>query len=177
VQLIFIFGPAAAGKLTIARALARQTGAALFHNHLVVDAVTAVFPFGSEPFARLREHFWMKTFEEAALADRSLIFTFTPEATVAADFPQRVEQLVARHGGEVLFVALEIGLEEQERRLVAESRAAFGKLRDIGLFRELRPQFEACLAAMPTPRLSLDVEKLQPEDSALAISRLMSPRA
>ena len=175
-QLIFIFGPAAAGKLTVGRALAGLTGMPLFHNHLVVDAVTAVFPFGSAPFARLREHFWMKTFEEAAVAGRSLIFTFTPEATVAADFPQRVEQLVARHGGEVLFIALEIGREAQERRLVDESRAAFGKLRDLGLFPELRPQFEQCLAAMPAPRLSLDVETLQPEESALAISRLMSPR-
>ncbi len=173
-QLIFIFGPAAAGKLTVGRALARLTGVPLFHNHLVVDAVTAVFPFGSEPFVQLREQFWMAVFAEAAAAGQSLIFTFTPEASVAPDFPERVKRLVERHGGEVLFVALEIGRAEQERRLVAESRAAFGKLRDLDLFRALRPQFEKCLAAMPPACLSLDVETLSPEDSALAISRLMS---
>src|SRR3954468_6170352 len=92
-QLIFIYGPAASGKLTVSRKLAALTGTALFHNHLVVDAVSAVFPFGSEPFARLREHFWVQIFAEAAAAGRSLIFTFAPEPSVAADFPQRVRQL------------------------------------------------------------------------------------
>ena len=51
-QLIFIYGQVAAGKLTVARALAARTGLALFHNHLVVDAVAAVFPFGSEEIGR-----------------------------------------------------------------------------------------------------------------------------
>src|ERR1700751_4193719 len=48
-RLLFLYGPAASGKLTIARELATLTGFALFHNHLVVDAVAAAFPFGSEP--------------------------------------------------------------------------------------------------------------------------------
>ncbi|MFD2498935.1 hypothetical protein ACFSTI_08890 [Rhizorhabdus histidinilytica] len=46
-QLVFLHGPVAAGKLTVARLVAERTGIALFHNHLVVDAVAAVFPFGS----------------------------------------------------------------------------------------------------------------------------------
>lgn len=54
-KLIFLYGPPAAGKLTIARALAVITGFAVFHNHLVVDAVESIFPFGSERFTRLRE--------------------------------------------------------------------------------------------------------------------------
>ena len=58
-QLVFLHGPAAAGKLTVARALAARTGFALFHNHLVVDAVAAVFPFGSAEFRTLRERFWL----------------------------------------------------------------------------------------------------------------------
>lgn len=57
-QLIFLYGPMAAGKLTVARELAARTGFALFHNHLLVDAVAAVFPFGSPSFVRLREQFW-----------------------------------------------------------------------------------------------------------------------
>jgi hypothetical protein len=53
-QLIFIFGQVALGKLTVARELAARTDVALFHNHLVVDAVSAVFPFGSEPFSVIK---------------------------------------------------------------------------------------------------------------------------
>jgi hypothetical protein len=43
VQFIFIYGQLASGKLTVARELAARTGVALFHNHLVVDAVGSVF--------------------------------------------------------------------------------------------------------------------------------------
>jgi len=43
-KLVFIHGPVASGKLTIARALGQLSGFAVFHNHLVVDAVAAVFP-------------------------------------------------------------------------------------------------------------------------------------
>jgi hypothetical protein len=103
-QLIFIYGQVASGKLTVARELAARTGVALFHNHLVVDAVGAVFPFGTETFSRLREQFWMTVFDEAAKHGRSLIFTFAPEPTVARDFPDRVRAIIESRGGEVIFV-------------------------------------------------------------------------
>jgi cytidylate kinase len=57
VDLVFLHGPAASGKLTVARALGDRVGFPVFHNHLVVDVLTTVFPFGSEPFVRLREQF------------------------------------------------------------------------------------------------------------------------
>jgi cytidylate kinase len=87
VRLVFLHGPVASGKLTIGRLLAERTGYALFHNHLIVDAVGAVFPFGSEAFVRLRERFWLETMAEAAAARRSLIFTFAPEPTVGPASP------------------------------------------------------------------------------------------
>jgi cytidylate kinase len=37
-RLIFLHGPAASGKLTVARAIAARTGLPVFHNHLAVDA-------------------------------------------------------------------------------------------------------------------------------------------
>jgi hypothetical protein len=173
-QLIFIYGQVASGKLTIARELAAQTGVALFHNHLVVDAVGAVFPFGTEAFSRLREQFWMTVFGEAAKLDQSLIFTFAPEPTVARDFPDRARALIEGNGGQVIFVALDLPREVQERRLVDEGRAAFGKMRDLSLLRALRPQFDACMASMAQPALTLDVSDLTPTESAEAIARLMS---
>jgi hypothetical protein len=137
VQLVFIHGPAAAGKLTIARLVAARTGFALFHNHLVVDAVGAVFPFGSPEFRRLRERFWLETFEAAAVAGRSLVFTFNPEASVSPSFPQDTVAAVEPQGGRVRFVALTCPPEELARRVDAPDRAAFGKLRDPALFRRL----------------------------------------
>ena len=81
-KLIFLHGAPAVGKLTVAEELARLTGFRLFHNHLTVDLVTSLFPFGSEPFIALREQIWLAAFREAAQDDVSLIFTFNPESTV-----------------------------------------------------------------------------------------------
>jgi hypothetical protein len=173
VQFIFIYGQPASGKLTVARELAARTGVALFHNHLVVDAVGSVFPFGTDAFTRLREQFWMAVFDEAAKQDRSLIFTFAPEPTVSPDFPNRVRDLIESHGGRIVFVALDLTRDEQERRLVEHGRMAFGKMRDLPLLQRLRPQFDACMAAMPPPSLRLDTGHLMPAESADAISRLM----
>jgi hypothetical protein len=133
-----------------------------------------VFPFGTGAFSRLREQFWMTVFGEAAKLDRSLIFTFAPEPTVARDFPDRARALIEGNGGQVIFVALDLPREEQERRLVDEGRAAFGKMRDLSLLRALRPQFDAWVASMPQPALTLDVSDLTPTEGAEAIARLMS---
>ena len=155
-KLLFLYGPAASGKLTIARELVTLTGFALFHNHLVVDAVAAVFPFGSERFVKLREQFWLAMFREAAEEGHSLIFTFAPEASVAADFPDRARQAVEAAGGEIIFVRLTLSRDEQERRIGNPDRAAFRKLRSLDLLRELRDQFTASEAAMPPAALTID---------------------
>lgn len=72
-DLVFLHGRAAAGKLTTARALERRLGWPVFHNHLVVDLLTELFPFGSDPFVRLREQMWLSVIAEAVAVDRSLV--------------------------------------------------------------------------------------------------------
>lgn len=172
-RLIFLYGSPATGKLTIGRLLAQRTGLPLFHNHLVVDAVGAVFPFGTPEFVRLREQFWIETFAAAARINRSLIFTFAPEASVAEDFPRRVSDMVEGLGGEVVYVALTVPDTEQELRIDTQTRAEFGKLRSLDLLRELRPSMRQCEAKMPPPRLSIDTGSTLPEEAAESIARLL----
>jgi hypothetical protein len=172
-RIVFIYGPVASGKLSIARELATRTGMALFHNHLIVDAVGAVFPFGSEPFVRLREQFWLTVFAEAARGGRSLIFTFAPEPTVEPGFAQRVRELIRLAGGEVIFAALTVSQEDQEPRLAAPDRSAFGKLQSLDLLRRVRDEFAACMAAMPEPAIAIDTSAVGPA-AAEAILAAMS---
>ncbi|WP_292225938.1 AAA family ATPase [Brevundimonas sp.] len=174
--LVFIYGPVASGKLTVAHELAKQTGLPLFHNHLVVDAVNAVFAFGTEPFIRLREAFWLQTFIEAAREGRSLIFTFAPEGTVAEDFPSRVQAAIAPFGGSVIYVSLTVSPEEQERRLIQPSRAAFGKLQSIDLLRQLRTDYNASLRIMPQADLTIDTEACTPQLAAERIASHLAGR-
>lgn len=137
----FLYGPPASGKLTIGRILADRTGFALFHNHLVVDAVAAVFPFGSDPFVRLRERFWLDMVAAAAQVGRSIIFTFAPEPTVAPDFPARLHRAVEDVGGTVVRVALDVDDADQEARLTGADRA--------GVRQAAIPRSAARVAASP----------------------------
>lgn len=169
VKLIFLHGAAASGKLTTARALEGLVGYPVFHNHLVVDALTTVFPFGSEPFVRLREQFWLQVFTDAANTDRSLTFTFAPEATVQSGFSDRVRKVTEAVGGRTHFVRLLVGDAEQERRIGAESRRQFHKLTDVESLRRLRTYRHG--VEQPPVDLEINTEASAPEDSAALIVR------
>lgn len=169
-KLVFIYGVAASGKLTVARELGSLTGLPLFHNHLIVDAVASVFPFGSDRFIRLREMFWLTMFREAAEAGQSIIFTFAPEATVSPDFPEVAAKTVGDFGGELIAIRLTLPVDEQERRIANADRGKFGKLRSLELLRQLRQQFIVCEAAMPPPALTIDTSLVEPADAARLIA-------
>ncbi len=174
-KLVFIYGPPAAGKYTIAKRLAEQTGFALFHNHLIVDAVAAVFAFGTPNFVRLREQFWCDTIRAAVDQDRSLIFTFQPEPTVSSGFPEQIRKIVQDGGGEAIFISLTLSAQEQLARVESDDRAHFGKLRSADLLRKLQPQFKASEAGMPAARLTIDTGAMPARAAADLIEALLTP--
>ena len=173
-QLLFLYGQVASGKLTVGRELAALTGLPLFHNHLMVDALAAVFPFGSAPFVALREDFWLRVIGEAACIGQSLIFTFAPESTVSPRFPAQVEALVERRGGRVVYVALTVPPEEQANRIANPSRAAFGKVQSVDLLDRLHDDFNRSMAQMPAATLSIDTQKTAAAEAAQRIAALIS---
>jgi hypothetical protein len=165
-DLIFLHGPPAAGKLTTARALERQVGFPVFHNHLVVDLLTGFFPFGTDAFVRLRERFWLDVITESAAAGRSVSFTYAPDTTVPVGFPGRVVDAVESQGGRVRFVRLLVGRLEQERRLVLPDRQEFHKLDDVGWLRRTPPE---PAPEQPPVDLEIDTDTSDPASSAARI--------
>lgn len=163
-DLLFLHGGIASGKLTIARELGSRLGFAVFHNHLVVDALTPVFPFGSPPFVELRERFWLDVLGEAARTGISTIFTFAPEPTVPAGFPDRVKSAVETLGGRVHLVELAVSAEEQERRIALPSRTEFGKLTDVSILRRLRGEDPSSVP--PPADLRIDTDRVAPAEAA-----------
>jgi len=164
-KLVFIHGPAAAGKLTVGRALQDLTGFRLFHNHLVVDTLLAVFPFGTPSFVALREKIWLSVFEAAAKDGISTIFTFAPEATVNSGFIDKAVSTIQNAGGEVCFVKLDCPIDVIEQRLEDASRAQFFKLKSVAVFRELREKGAELFPELP-PGLTIDTNTMQPNESA-----------
>lgn len=173
-DLIFLHGPIASGKLTIARELAQMTGLRVFHNHLTVDLLTAVFDFGSKPFMVLREQIWLNVFSEAAKNNTSLIFTFAPEQSVSPSFIEHTIDAVESAGGRVHFVALTCSVEELERRLTSASRATFGKINSVDQFRELNQSGAFAYPKLPDSGLSIDTNQMTPREAASKIRGFFS---
>jgi len=151
--LVFLHGFPGVGKLTVAREMQALTGYPLFHNHLTVDLVTAVFEFGSPPFVALRDHIWLEVLDRAASAEiPGLLFTFVAERTVPEHFAQRAVETVKRHGGEVVFVELACDPAEIGRRVEAPGRREHGKLSSAADLEELMS--DGTLFPLDAPRSS-----------------------
>lgn len=174
---VFIYGPVASGKLTVATALQASSGLRLFHNHYAVDAALSLFDFGSPGFVRLREHIWLSAFEEAAATGQSFIFTFHPETSVLPEFINRAVHLIESSGGRVLFVALTCRDEVIESRIGASSRHAFRKLTSLEQYRGLRESGAFNFVSLPRPDLSLATDAIPPEEAAREIRELIEHRA
>ena len=75
-KVIFLYGPPASGKLTIAKKLAEKTGISLFHNHLTFDLAEVLYEPFTQPFYDYCADLRLDVFGDAKLANQDLIFTF-----------------------------------------------------------------------------------------------------
>jgi hypothetical protein len=124
-HFVLVFGPPAVGKMTVAHELAKLTGYKLFHNHMTVEPVLDIFPFGSAPFGRLVNEFRRRIIEEAVQAELpGLVFTLVwglelpDDAEVVSSYAGIVESA----GGRVSFVELYADLDERLHRNRTEFR-------------------------------------------------------
>lgn len=124
-DFVCVFGPPAVGKMTVGRELARLTGFKLLHNHMTVETVLDIFPFGSAPFGRLVTEFRRRIIEEAIAAELpGLVFTIVwglddeEDRNLVASYVDLVES----SGGRVCFVELSAPLEERLVRNTTELR-------------------------------------------------------
>jgi len=139
--VVVLYGPHSAGKLTVATELEKLTGFKVFHNHLTVEPVRALFDLGTPQFARVVWHIRTFLFEEAAQAGVSLIYTMNTARGI--DPPEtneqsvgRIENAVHKHHGRVVYVHLEPARDVLEARIQDPDRKMRGKLVDIERARE-----------------------------------------
>lgn len=168
-RIIFLHGPAASGKFTIGQELSALTGIPLFHNHLTVDLLLALFPFGDPTFVALREHIWLEVMTQTVRSGSSLIFTFNPERTVTPTFPNVLARRVSDLGGQVDFVAVQCPESEVERRLGSPQRQPFRKLTSLPFYHSLKAGGAFDYPEIPS-RCSIDSSQLSPTAAAAHIA-------
>lgn len=175
--VVFLHGPPAAGKHTVGSLLAQRLDVPLFHNHLAVDLAKSLFDFGTPGFIALREQIWLASFRAAAAANKSFVFTFNPEASVDPALIGRLQDIVESAGGKVHYIELRCAQEVVESRLNAQSRAAFGKLRDVEVYRSIAAAGGFDFPPLPRPLLMVDSAALSAEAAATAIQQSLAVSA
>jgi hypothetical protein len=171
--LVYLYGPPAVGKLTIARLVAEATGFQLFHNHLTVDAVTSVFEFGSRPFVDVLHRMRFDVFETASREGIDVVFTNSsmsysvPRTDAFLAFARSAAEHVADAGGTTMFVRLTAPVDVLCDRVDGDDRRAFGKLVDADRLR-------ARLERYPEPvvnddDLVIDTSTMSADDAARLI--------
>jgi len=166
-KLIIIHGPPAAGKLTVAKALAERTGFKVFHNHLSIDCAKPVFEFGSPEFWRVVEHIRTGTIAEAARQDIDVIHTFCYEF---GNDDRLFHELIAAaedNGGEVHLVLLVCDDDVRRGRMANDSRAQIGKLTDPDSVGRSKLNLLTPLPGRET--LTIDTTDTQPDEAAALI--------
>lgn len=179
--LVYLYGPPAAGKLTIAERLSELTGARLFHNHLTVNAITPIFEFNSPPFTEVLHRVRLDVFGVAARTGLDLIFT-NNSAWSGQDGRARFEAfaegatgIVAENGGATLFVQVLAAPNVLEERVANESRRAHHKLVDAQRLRELLATHDA--TPLHPDDLTIDSGELTPDDAAARIATALADLA
>jgi hypothetical protein len=117
-KLLFLHGAPAAGKLTVAKALLRMVPGRLMDNHAAIDLALTIFDFGAPGFWELVQTVRCAAFDAAAQQGVALVVTTFCYAE-PDDLPQftEFEEIMRRHGGELLPVFLHCSREEAARRV------------------------------------------------------------
>jgi tRNA uridine 5-carbamoylmethylation protein Kti12 len=168
-RLIFIYGPPASGKLTVASELAKLTGFKLFHNHVSIQFVQSIFEFGTKTFSRLTNKYRLEMIEEATKEEIDTIFTFVYSKGEDDKFVKRVLQEVRSYGGQVCLVRLYCERKELVRRVKASERRRMGKVGSEKLLSDLFRRYKLDLEIPFQKSLSIDTPNRTPRSAAKSI--------
>ena len=113
-KLVFLFGSAAVGKMTVGQSLMKQTGLRLFHNHMTIEPVIEILGYyDSKTITALRE----VIFRSFAKSDnKGMIFTFMWAFNMQEDwdYAAHVAEIFQKENAEIYYVEL---VADQQIRL------------------------------------------------------------
>lgn len=168
-KLIFLHGPPASGKYTIAVALGAKLKCGVFHNHLTIDVARPLFEFGTKEFWSFVRKLRLNCFRRGALnRDLTVIYTSCYDHPNDLEFFEAIEQIVVNNGGEVVPVYLSCDAKELENRVLGDSRKEMGKIRSVDGLRKQLAQWN-CIAIPRANCLTVDTNGKTSEASALEI--------
>ena len=166
-KLVFVYGPPASGKLTVARELSKITGYKLFHNMLTVDLAQAVLDWNDENFGDLTTKYRLITFKEAAKAKvEGIIFTYAYAPKVDDAFVKKVIHQIKADKGEIYFVQIHAKKEELLKRVGSDSRKELKKLIDKSILEKQLDKRDQYAKIPFVETFSVDTTNISPNEAA-----------
>jgi predicted kinase len=175
--MIYLLGYPGVGKYTVAREIARLTGAVVVDNQVVNhpilvllrwDATSDLPPGTLDRAAPIRDAV-LCALEEIAPRDLSYVLTnVLDDDEECRDLYERVKRIAARRGSVFLPVLLTCDTEEQLRRVTAKERVARLKIADAGKVAAYMRSTPPFVPDDPE-LLELDTTHLDPADAAAEI--------
>jgi hypothetical protein len=171
-RLIFLYGPPAVGKLTVARAIAERRDFRVLHNHTTFDPVAEVLPIGTSTFWAALDNVRLDLVTAAAQEGIDLVYTFV---FAPGDEPHvdEVANAYESVGGSVVFVQLLAPVEELRLRVSSESRRAHTKIMDAAVLDQVLGDHDVFAAIPGKDSLTLDLSAMSAEDAAMQIIERM----
>jgi hypothetical protein len=128
---VLIYGPPAAGKLTVATCLAERYGMKLLDNHLTLDVALRLFPFGTKECWQLVERMRLDLLGAAGSAGLDVVSTLVFSHPGDRGHVDRLLEASDRAGAITTFVQLRPPRQVLEQRVIQPSRHGTRKVRDV----------------------------------------------
>lgn len=167
---LLIYGPPAAGKFTVAQAIAARYDVRVLDNHVAVDAALRLFTFGDRGFFSLVQKIRVAMLEAAAKASLDVVSTLAYAHPIDVPTIERLLAASTEHGAEVAVVQLLPSAEEVRRRVSADSRLTTNKISDLDLFDEAITGYDLH-TAYPGTDVTIDNTELAADAVAEQLAR------
>ncbi|MBI5466464.1 MAG: AAA family ATPase [Candidatus Kerfeldbacteria bacterium] len=169
-KLIFIYGPPAVGKLTVAKELTKLIGYRNLHNQLTVDLVLTLFDWGTPQYRRYVEKY-RGEFLRLAIKHRvhGLIMTIAycdkhDRARVRAYL-----RTVQRAGGKIFLVRLKCSRVELMRRVTDVFRRRHDKITSRKFLASVLREHDFKTPVPFAESLTIDTTRTSPAEAARLI--------
>ena len=175
-RLVFLYGPPAVGKLSVAKAIAERADFRVLHNHVTLDAVGQVLPFGTPAFFDVVDRMRVELLESAAREGVDVVYTFV----FAPGDESHVDRAVAayeRFGGSVTLVQLVASPDELRRRVTEPGRKAHGKISDVETLAKVLSEHDVFAAIPARASLRIDLGASTVDEAAEEILKALEREA
>lgn len=168
-KLLFIYGPPASGKLTIAEKLSDLTKIPVFHNHLSRDLVKDIYGDNLMEHYKLVDQIRFDVLGYCASQGTDLIFTYVYAGEEDNENVRRYMNVIQEHGGDVVFIELMANRDDLIERVSNESRRRFKKLTDPEVLAKITENMSIYSIPFVEP-IKINTSIMSPDESAKFIA-------